>query len=107
MKRVLILRLAASLAATAAIGGCTSWYAQPRWGVAYAVTAPPVERVEVVPTSPGFNYVWVGGHWGWANDNYRWVGGRWVVPASGFSTWVPGRWDRDRYGWFYRDGRWR
>lgn len=106
MKRVLILRLAAALGAAGALASC-SMYGQPQPGVAYVYTQPPVDQVEVIPSSPGFNYVWVGGHWGYYNSNYRWVRGNWVVPASGFRTWSPGRWDRDGHGWYFINGHWR
>ena len=106
MKRVLILRLAAALGAAGALASC-SMYGQPQPGVAYVYTQPPVDQVEVIPSSPGFSYVWVGGHWGYYNSNYRWVRGNWVVPAAGFRTWSPGRWDRDGHGWYFINGHWR
>ena len=107
MKRALLLRLVAGLAVAGSLGGCAAGYEQSAAGVVYVQSSPPVDRVEVIPASPGFNYVWVGGRWGWVNNDYSWVPGRWVVPAAGYRTWVPGRWDRDGRGWYYRDGRWR
>jgi hypothetical protein len=105
MTRLEKLRLIAGLVAAGAIGAC---YNPPSAaGVVYVSDEPPVAQVEVIPASPGFNYVWVGGHWGWHDNNYRWVPGGWVVPARGYSVWVPGRWDRDGHGWYWRDGRWR
>ncbi len=104
MKKLLNLGLIAGLAVSTAVGAC---YNPPHYGVAYVTTAPPVSRVEVIPTSPGLNYVWVGGHWGWVNNNYNWVSGSWIVPARGYTTWVPGRWDRDGHGWFWTAGHWR
>jgi hypothetical protein len=105
MKRLLNLGLIAALVASSAVGAC---YNPPaRYGVAYITTAPPSPRYEVISTSPGLNYVWVGGHWGWASNNYSWVPGSWVVPARGYSVWSPGRWDRDGRGWYWTAGHWR
>jgi hypothetical protein len=107
MRRALLLRLVAGLVATGALGACTAGYEQSAAGVVYVTDSPPVDRVEVIPASPGFNFVWVGGRWGWYNNGYSWIPGRWVVPAAGYRTWTPGRWDRDGHGWYYRDGHWR
>jgi len=105
MKKLLNLRLIASLVGFGALGAC---YNPPGTAAGiYVGSEPPVARVEVVPTSPGFNYVWVGGHWGWRSNNYYWIPGGWVVPSRGFSVWVPGRWNHDGHGWFWTDGYWR
>jgi hypothetical protein len=71
-------------------------------------TAPPRERVEVVPAAPGPDYFWIGGHWQWT-DHWVWVGGRYdrhphFHPGGG---WEPGRWEQHdgRYTW--REGHWR
>lgn len=106
MKRVWILRLCAALGAGGVVASCAT-YAQPASGVVYVTRQPPGEPVEVIPTSPGFNYVWVGGHWGWYGNDYRWVRGGWVIPAAGFRTWVPGHWDHDGHGWYFVSGHWR
>ena len=102
------LRLIAGLIALSAIGAC---YSNPEpvvgVGVAYGTYEPPVAQTEFIPASPGFNYVWVGGHWSWNVNQYIWVPGSWVVPARGYSVWVPGRWDRDGYGWYWTNGFWR
>jgi hypothetical protein len=106
MKRTLVLRLVAGFVATSALGACYV-NPRPRVGVAYVMRQPPAERVEVVSASPGVEYVWVKGHWGWRRNDYEWIPGRWVIPERGFREWVPGRWERDRGGWFYVEGRWR
>jgi hypothetical protein len=104
----LMVRLMAGVIAASAVGACA---ANPRprtgLGVEYVVREPPAERVEVVPASPGAEYVWVKGHWGWRRNDYEWVPGHWAIPERGFREWVPGRWERDRNGWFYIEGRWR
>jgi hypothetical protein len=106
MKRTLVPLLVAGLVGSSALSACYV-NPRPRVGVAYVMRQPPAERVEVISTRPGVEYVWVAGHWGWRRDNYEWISGRWVIPERGFHEWVPGRWERDRGGWFYVEGRWR
>ncbi len=104
MRTLLRTRRLAGFVVAGALGACV--HTAPL-GVAYVGPEPPVARVEVIPTSPGARYVWVGGHWGWRDNAYQWVSGSWVLPATGFSAWVPGHWDHDRQGWFWTDGHWR
>ena len=106
MKKVIMVKVFAGLVATAALGACYA-NSRPRVGVEYVMRGPPRERVEVIPASPGREYVWVTGHWGWRRNDYEWIAGHWVVPERGFREWVPGRWEHDRAGWFYIEGRWR
>ena len=106
MSKSLLVRTMAGVIAVSALSACYV-NPRPRVGVEYVMRQPPVERVEVIPASPGVEYVWVGGHWGWARNDYAWVPGRWVVPARGYREWVPGRWERDRGGWFFVEGHWR
>ena len=47
--------------------------------IAEAIPAPPPPRYEVVPVSPGRDYVWVGGRWAWRPERHHHV-------------WVPGAW---------------
>ena len=105
MRKRAHLRLLAGLVAAAASGAC--YHTGTAAGVVYVTDEPPLSPVEVIPTSPGFNYVWVGGHWGWSSNRYLWVPGSWVVPSRGYSVWVPGRWDRDHHGWYWTSGHWR
>jgi hypothetical protein len=107
MNRTLMARIMAGLVTVSSLGACAV-YARPRgFGMEYVVRQPPVERVEVVPASPGPQYVWVNGYWSWRRGGYEWVAGQWVVPARGYHEWVPGRWERDPGGWFYVEGHWR
>lgn len=106
MRKFVMIRIAAGVLAVGATGACAA-NPRPRVGLEYAMREPPRERVEVVPTSPGREYVWVKGHWGWRRNDYEWIPGRWAVPERGYREWEPGRWDRDRNGWFYVEGRWR
>ena len=107
MKRTFVLRMAFCLIVTSALSACYYTSPRPRLGVAYVVRQPPTERVEVISTSPGIEYVWVRGHWGWRRDEYEWIPGRWVVPERGYHEWVAGRWEHDRGGWFWVEGHWR
>jgi hypothetical protein len=106
MKQLMYARRIMLVMALATVGACAR-NPRPRVGVEYAVREPPRERVEVISTSPGTEYVWVKGHWGWRRNDYEWIPGRWTVPARGFHEWVAGRWQRDRFGWFYEEGHWR
>jgi hypothetical protein len=106
MRKFVLTRVAAMVVAAGAVGACAA-NPRPRVGVEYAMREPPAERVEVIPSAPGRDYIWVKGHWGWRRNDYEWVPGRWVVPERGYREWEPGRWERDRNGWFYIEGRWR
>jgi WXXGXW repeat (2 copies) len=106
MSKSSMVRLMAGLIAVSSVGACMV-SPRPRLGVEYVVRRPPVERVEVIPASPGPTYVWVNGYWSWRRDGYEWVGGRWVVPERGYGEWVAGRWEHDPAGWFFVEGHWR
>ena len=73
----------------------------------YVGTAPPAAVVETMPPSPGAGYVWTPGYYNWNGGSYAWVGGRWVTPPRGHHGYESGRWQRDKKGWYYRDGTWR
>ena len=108
MKKTVKVRLVAGLIAASAIGCVHHTYTtRTAGGVVYVTREPPAERVEVISTSPGTNFVWVRGHWGWTGSDFDWIPGRWVVPSSGFTAWVPGHWQHDNHGWFWIDGHWR
>ena len=106
MSKLLRLRLIGGLIAASALGACYH-HVHTASGVVYVRTAPPSDRVEVISTSPGDRYVWVGGHWGWRDPDYFWVPGSWMLPAASFTAWVPGHWAHDGNGWFWVDGHWR
>ncbi len=68
--------------------------------------APPVARVEVVPTRPSPRHVWVRGYWGWDGYHHLWVPGHYVVARHGYTYvephWRPagrGHWRFHRGGW--------
>ncbi|HVY69122.1 MAG TPA: hypothetical protein VHH73_04305 [Verrucomicrobiae bacterium] len=68
--------------------------------------APPPPQVEVIPVSPGPNYVWVGGHWGWHN-RWTWEPGHYYARPHARAVWVDGRWNHGRRGYHYSPGHWR
>lgn len=63
----------------------------PPPGRVYVVDRPPPARVEVIPVTPGREFVWVGGYW-------RRIGTRW--------DWAPGHYVRREGGrrWYRRTG---
>jgi hypothetical protein len=91
---------------TGPVTGCMA-YVRPRAGVVYISERPPVERVEVIPATPGVGFVWIKGHWGYGGNRYEWVSGRWERPAEGRREWVAERWEHDRNGWYFVEGHWR
>jgi hypothetical protein len=104
-RKVYALFAAAVLAAP--MTGCMVYARPPRMGVVYVAARPPVERVEVIPATPGAGYVWIKGYWGYRGGNYEWIGGRWERPIEGRREWVPHHWEHDRNGWYLVEGHWR
>lgn len=72
--------------------------------VIVARTAPPAERVEVVPAARA-GYVWDKGHWRFDHGRYDWVPGHWQVERVGMH-WVPGHWDGHHDRWVWVEGHW-
>jgi hypothetical protein len=85
--------------------GCAV-YAEPvtAQGGVVVETAPPPERVEVIPAAPSPNHVWVRGHWGWSGREYLWTSGRYIEGRSGY-RWEEGRWDHRGNGHVWIEGR--
>ena len=72
--------------------------------VLYVNSAPPVQRVEVVPAArPG--HVWSRGHWVWRNHHYVWVRGHWVRARYGY-RWSHPHWAAHYNRWHYVPGHW-
>jgi hypothetical protein len=67
---------------------------------------PPALIVETRPPAPYPTYVWRTGYHRWVGGQYVWAGGAWVRPPYRGAVWVPGRWDHERRGYFWRAGRW-
>jgi hypothetical protein len=52
---------------------------------------PPALKVEVVPVSPGPDYMWTPGWWSWNGYDYIWFGGYWDFPVRPGHVWHDGR----------------
>ena len=58
---------------------------------------PPPAQTEVVPVSPGPNFYWSPGYWGW-NGGWIWIGGSWGPRPFGWG-WHP-------WGWGWHGSSW-
>lgn len=91
--------LVAAAMGAAALSGCVVAPVGPAYGgggyydsnMVVANVPPPAPYVEAVPVAPFVGAVWIGGFWDWS-------GGRHV--------WHPGRYERPRPGFAYRQGGW-
>jgi len=109
MGRKLIAAL--GLASLLASGACATYgyggYGG-RYGSRYYVqVGPPAARYEQRYGAPGRGYVWQQGYYRWDGRGYYWVPGRYELAPRGYSRWEPARWQHDRGGWFFIEGRWR
>ncbi len=78
------------------------------YGARYYVHAgPPSARYDRPYNSPGRGYVWQQGYYRWDGRGYYWVPGRYEMAPRGYSRWEQPRWQHDRGGWFFVEGRWR
>ena len=66
--------------------------------------SPPAERVEVIPTRPYDDGVWIKGHWAWRGNHWDWIPGHWAHPGFRGAVWVPGHYG-PRGAWI--EGHWR
>ncbi len=69
-------------------------------------SAPPAPYTEVVPMSPGSDYIWLGGHWAW-QGHWVWIHGHYDHRPRHDARWSEGRWDHRSTGWVWIEGRWR
>jgi hypothetical protein len=53
-------------------------------------SAPPPAQVEVIPFSPGPDYVWTPGWWSWNGGAWIWFGGYWGYPSRPGHVWING-----------------
>jgi len=69
---------------------------------------PPAVQDEVVVTSPGPGYVWIGGAWEWQGGahSWGWKSGRWERPPREGQTWVAGHFETRNGKHYYRRGYW-
>ncbi|HEY4012880.1 MAG TPA: hypothetical protein VGM06_06065 [Polyangiaceae bacterium] len=103
MSRTLIVFT--SLAALPALG-C---YVEARTADAEEVGAPPPEpppQVEVVPASPGPDYVWIAGFHRWDGRGYVWVRGHYDRRPRQQAQWVRAHWERRGRGHVWVEGHW-
>jgi hypothetical protein len=98
------IRLLVAKTAIVVAGACA--VAAPAFAevIVVAPSAPPVERVEVVP-APRAGYVWDKGHWRWDHGRYVWIGGHWQAERVGYH-WVPGHWIAHGPNWHWVEGHW-
>jgi WXXGXW repeat (2 copies) len=68
---------------------------------------PPPAEVEVVPASPGVEYVWVGGYHRWDGRRYVWVRGRYERRPHMHARWEAAHWEGRGRGHVWVEGRWR
>jgi len=85
------------------VAACESYGAA---GAMYVQTAPPPVQYEEVTVAPGPGFIWVAGYWDWTGMQYAWVSGHWTRPPSGYTVWVPARYERRSNGWNYHPGHW-
>ncbi len=72
-----------------------------------APAAPPAPQVEVVPVTPGPDYVWMPGYWSWNGTVWIWVGGRWGPRPYPHAVWVGPHWVRHGHYYAWQGGHWR
>jgi len=97
-----------TLAATVlSLSACLAGAPPRRGAVVYVSSGPPRAIVEVRGPAPSRAHVWIPGFYAWRGAAYVWVPGHFEVPPSGFRRWQPGKWQRERGGWFYIEGYWR
>lgn len=96
----MIRKLVVAAMLAASFGGITI----PASAALIVHVAPPPPRHEVAP-APRPGHVWVGGHWGWKNNQHRWIKGTWIRERPGYwynqPAWVErdGRWQMERGNW--------
>lgn len=74
-------------------------------GDVFVYDTPPPDRVEVITTCPGPNYIWIGGYWTW-RDRWYWRGGYWSARPYPHSKWSHSHWTHEHNGWRYHHGHW-
>jgi len=57
--------------------------------------------------SPGPDFVWVGGYWGWSGGRHSWMAGHWERPPHVRAEWVQPRWEHRGRGYVFVRGFWR
>jgi len=96
---------AAALALAAVLAACVVVPADPHYGPAPVMVAPPPPQGEVIGVAPAPGYFWIGGYWNWAGGAYAWHPGHWEAHRAGY-YWVPHQWVHGGGGWYARPGHW-
>ena len=68
-------------------------------------TAPPVERIEVVPAPPSLEHLWIKGNWHWDGHEWVWRSGHYEVRRVGLH-WVQAHYDQRGPAIVYVGGHW-
>ena len=66
----------------------------------------PDDKVEVITTEPGTDYVWIPGSWDRDPGKWTWIDGAWKKPPHEKSRWVDGHWKYDDAKWHWTSGQW-
>ena len=69
--------------------------------------APPAPQTEVIPVSPGDEYVWTSGYWRWSGGQWVWTPGSYVARPNRNASWVAGHWEKKHGGYVWVDGYWK
>jgi hypothetical protein len=106
-----VLRLVPGIALVFALGasGCyvETGPPPPQDDVAYeSPPQPPPPETEVVPASPGPDYVWLGGYHRWDGHRYVWVRGRYDRRPHPNARWSAAHWEKRGRGHVWVEARW-
>ena len=72
-----------------------------------APSEPPALPTEVIPASPGANFVWTPGYWTWSANSWVWVHGSWAARPYPSATWVPPHFVKHHHEYVWVSGYWR
>jgi hypothetical protein len=71
------------------------------------VQSAPTPQVEVIPATPGPDYLWTPGYWSWNGGTWIWIGGYWHYPSRPGHLWIGGHWAGHGRGRAWVGGHWR
>lgn len=98
MKKYLLFALFVSLS------GCII-VATPEPSSVVVKEAPPQVIVEVRPTAPATDYVWIQGYWSWQGARWVWVAGHWEARRVGY-IWIEPHYNYQNNNHYYVAGGW-
>ena len=86
--------------------GCVPETADPSHKTEVVVDSePPAPVLEAATVSPGFDYVWVAGEWGW-HGHWVWEKGHWGRPPHAGAQWVPHHYGYENGHYVFVRGGW-